>query len=238
MGRTEKTAEKMKMLVLLTIVLHLLHSSVGLTVTELHDKYWTIFPKTGNRNSASHLWSSYVVNQVWGTHTKEEIYKLFAGFCPISGSIVRPSRWSKWNDLKIKKATNTNAEELGSVHVCCWPCICDIQQFVKTDYMWINTKTGWEYFKMFVIGDPCLNPSKIPREASELTCKNGVLQGAMKSTNGHVVIGMVQSNDTPAENSAASAQQLERCDNRKKTGYKWGMGKIFVDIAKINPIET
>ena len=89
--------------------------------------------------------------RVWGTHTKEEISKLFASFCPVSGSIVRPSTYSKWHNLKVRKATN-NVEGLASVHVCCWPCVCDIQQFVKTDNMWIYTKNGWIYPKMYVIG--------------------------------------------------------------------------------------
>ena len=87
---------------------------------------------------------------------------------------------------------------------------------------------------LFPTGDPCIKPEKIPRAASELTCKNGVLQGATKSTNGYVVIGIVQSNDTPAQNFAESTKQ--QCEDRKKTGYRYGMGKIFLNVASINPI--
>jgi len=222
----------MKYLVSLFVVCYLSQISSGLTVKELHDAYWQVFPKTYNRNSASHLWSTYVINKVWGTHTKEQIYNLFAGFCPISGSIVRPSRYSKWNDLQLQSIFGGSMK--ASVNVCCWPCICDLQQFVKVDNVWIYTKNGWHSFLALVIGDPCINPEKIPKAASELTCTNGVLKGASKSAHGHIIIGLVQSNETPAANTATSKQQ--QCDNRKKNGYKWGMGKIFVEIASINPI--
>jgi len=208
-----------------------------LTVEELHGAYEEIFPKTKNRNSASHLWSTYVIHKVWGTHTVDEIYKLFAAFCPISGSIVRPSKYSKYNNLQVKSAVTGKIGQ-ASVNVCCWPCVCDIQQFVKTDYIWIWTKDRWHYFQAYVIGDPCINPGKIPREASELTCRNGILQGVTKSAHGHVVIGIVQPNDTPAESSASSKDMQKRCYDRKKNGYKWGMGKIFVEIASINPIPS
>jgi len=222
----------MKLLISFIVVCFVALNCDGLTVKQLHDAYWTVFPKTKNRNAASHLWSSYVINKVSGTHTKEQIYKLFGAFCPISGSIVTPSKYSKWNNLQLRDLSG-NVEK-GSVHVCCWPCICDLQQFVHTDELKISTKNGMHSFTALVIGDPCIKPEKIPRAASELTCKNGVLQGATKSKNGHIVIGLVQPNDTPAQFSATSKKQ--QCDNRKKNGYRWGMGKIFVNVASINPI--
>ena len=57
----------MKKLICLTIVsfiaLSIVKSVDSLTVNQLHAKYFEIFPRTGNRNAASHLWSSYVLNR-------------------------------------------------------------------------------------------------------------------------------------------------------------------------------
>ena len=46
--------------------------------------------------------------------TTEEIYNLFGGFCPISGSPVRPSAWSKWGSIPFKKASNTAQSTTGN----------------------------------------------------------------------------------------------------------------------------
>ena len=95
-------------------------------------------------------------------HTEDEIYKLFSSFCPVSGSIVTPTpSWNLWTGLNVKKAASLAsdpywAEQIpknGSVYTCCWPCICDIQEFVKVDTLWIKTKdNGWKLFPVLVIG--------------------------------------------------------------------------------------
>merc|ERR1712107_564644 len=71
-----------------------------------------------------------------------EIHNLFGGFCPISGSPVRPSAWSKWGSIPFKKASNTGQSTTGSVSVCCWPCVCDLQEFVKADTLEVETREG------------------------------------------------------------------------------------------------
>ena len=86
------------------------------------------------------------------TATEAEVYKWFSGFCPVSGSPVSGSYWRTWTDLKVKKATNVNEETTATVNVCCWPCICDIQQFVRVDTLKINTKNGLKEFPVLVIG--------------------------------------------------------------------------------------
>ena len=91
-------------------------------------------------------------------------------------------------------------------------------------------------FFSFLIGDPCVNSSKIPSSAPELYCKNNVLQGATLSANGHVVIGMLQPSTAPAKMKAEKYEQ--KCDSRRKNNYKWGMGKIFVRVTSINPINS
>lgn len=217
--------------------------SLALTIRELHDAYWQVFPRTGNRNAASHIWTTYVINKVTITpHTEDEIYKLFSSFCPVSGSIVTPTpSWNLWSGLNVKESSrpwwNPYQIELptaGSVYTCCWPCICDIQEFVKVDTLKINTKDkGEKLFPVLVIGDPCIDQSRIPQEASELECKNNVLQKTTKSTGGHIVIGMLQK-ATYSVNTAQSKQT--QCDNRRLNNYQWGMGKIFLKVASINPV--
>jgi len=218
--------------------------SLALTIRELHDAYWQIFPRTGNRNAASHIWSTYVIDKVTKTpHTEDEIYKLFSGFCPVSGSIVTPTpSWNLWTGLNVKKAASLAsdpywAEQIpknGSVYTCCWPCICDIQEFVKVDTLKINTRDKGEIlFPVLVIGDPCIDESRIPQEASELKCNNRVLEKTTLSRGGHIVIGMLQK-ATYSVNTAQSKQA--QCDNRRLNNYQWGMGKIFLKVAQINPV--
>ena len=84
--------------------------------------------------------------------TTEEIRNLFGGFCPISGSPVRPSAWSKWGSIPFKKASNTAQTITGSVSVCCWPCVCDLQEFVKADTLEVETREGRTTFDVLVIG--------------------------------------------------------------------------------------
>merc|ERR1719295_99087 len=104
-------------------MMSLIPFSSSLTVSELHGNYHEIFHRSGNRNAASHLWASYILDRST-SFTSEEITNLFGGFCPISGSPVRPSAQSI----------------TGSVSVCCWPCVCDLQEFVKADTLEVDTR--------------------------------------------------------------------------------------------------
>ena len=66
----------------------------------LSTQHFTLFTKIHSLRSTS--------------FTTEEIYNLFGGFCPISGSPVRPSAWSKWGSIPFKKASNTGQSTTGS----------------------------------------------------------------------------------------------------------------------------
>ena len=61
----------------------------GNTVDALHDEYYDIFPKSNNRNAASHLWSSFVLRRSLQLKPSQ-IRELMSGFCSVSGSPVRP----------------------------------------------------------------------------------------------------------------------------------------------------
>ena len=45
------------------IMMSLIPFSSSLTVSELHGKYHEIFHRSGNRNAASHLWASYILDR-------------------------------------------------------------------------------------------------------------------------------------------------------------------------------
>merc|ERR1712156_172888 len=214
-------------------LIFILHQTLSLTVNELHGKYYEIFSRAHNRNAASHLWASYILDRST-TFSASEIRELFGGFCPISGSPVRPSNRNLWTNIQFKKASNPSQTESGNVHVCCWPCVCDLQEFVKTDTLDVDTKYGRTSFDVLVIGDPCVHPERIPSRAPEVYCQNGKLAGATRSTNDHIVIGMLQTE----ENSRNQASRISnRCSRRKNQGYRSGMGTIFVEVASINPIN-
>merc|ERR1711973_1081423 len=207
----------------------IVNQTFSLTVNELHGKYYEIFSRAHNRNAASHLWASYILNRS-SSFSASEIRELFGGFCPVSGSPVRPSNRNLWTNIQFKKASNPSQSEFGNVHVCCWPCVCDLQEFVKTDTLEVDTKYGRTSFHVLVIGDPCVHPERIPSRAPEVYCQNGRLVGATRSTNDHIVIGMLQSGGGYNQASQIS----NRCQRRKNQGYRSGMGRIFVEVASIN----
>merc|ERR1712079_380653 len=127
-----------------SLLIFIVNQTFSLTVNELHGKYYQIFSRAHNRNAASHLWASYVLDRST-TFSASEIRELFGGFCPVSGSS----------------------------HVCCWPCVCDLQEFVKADTLEVDTKYGRTTFDVLVIGDPCVHPERIPSRAPEVYCQNG-----------------------------------------------------------------
>lgn len=64
------------------------------TVQDLHREYHNIF-KNGNRNAASHLWASFILDR--SVHLKESTLEyMFAGFCAVSGSPVNPSDFNRY----------------------------------------------------------------------------------------------------------------------------------------------
>ena len=61
---------------------------------ELHQRYSEIF-RYGNRNAASHLWTSYILDRASVTPAAQ-IELLFSGFCAVSGSPVYPSDYKRY----------------------------------------------------------------------------------------------------------------------------------------------
>ena len=59
------------------------------SVQDLHREYGNIF-RHGNRNAASHLWSTFLFDRQ-ASMTAESLEMMFSGFCAVSGSPTRPS---------------------------------------------------------------------------------------------------------------------------------------------------
>merc|ERR1719230_197841 len=64
-------------------------STVLNTINDLWNQCSNIF-RRGNRNAASHLWSSFLLDRSHH-YTDEKFVELFQGFCGVSGSPVTPS---------------------------------------------------------------------------------------------------------------------------------------------------
>merc|ERR1712086_160572 len=94
----------------------------------------------------------------------------------------------------------------GFMYYCCWPCVCDTQDFIKVDTKTVETLDGPRQFHFAVLGNPCDNPQELKkpfvqpfdrrettleREAMEVRCgPNGELEGATLSDHGYTIINM------------------------------------------------
>jgi len=179
-------------------------SSSNPAVTDLHNEYNNIF-RYGNRNAASHLWATFLLQRA-SQMTVSRLEFFFQGFCSVSGSPVRPSDYTRYRVTLPK--VKTNSKITGFMYYCCWPCICDTQDFIRVDTLTITDKDGVATKQNFaVIGNPCDDPSKLhepfvqpfygmrsttlAETAVEVRCGDGgVLEGATVSDNGYIIIGM------------------------------------------------
>merc|ERR1712032_1227206 len=133
----------------------------GSTIRDLRAEYGNIF-RRGNRNAASHLWSSFLLQRS-KQMTPERLETLFTGFCAVSGSPVSPNPYSRYK-MVLDRVDGT--EVTGFTYYCCWPCVCDTQDFIRVDTLTVPTAEGPKQYQFLVIGDPCLDPqASIPWEA-------------------------------------------------------------------------
>merc|ERR1711920_308188 len=94
----------------------------------------------------------------------------------------------------------------GFMHYCCWPCVCDTQDFIRVDTRNVTTADGPRTYHFAVIGNPCDHPEELTRpfddpfgrgqsllqhDAPEVRCNNGVLEGAPLSDHGYIIIAML-----------------------------------------------
>jgi hypothetical protein len=69
------------------------------SVRQLHNAYNDIF-KTRNRNAASHLWISYLLERA-PTMTSAELQLALTGFCAVSGSPVTPHDYNRRGCVRL-----------------------------------------------------------------------------------------------------------------------------------------
>lgn len=172
------------------------------TVQDLHKEYQNIF-RYGNRNAASHLWATFLLQRAHQmSDTKLQL--MFSGFCAVSGSPVRPSDYGRYQ-LSLP-AVNQGGNEVGFMYYCCWPCVCDTQDFIRVDTKTVTTSEGTKKYRFAVIGNPCDHPEQLKesfvqpfgsrtttleREAIEVRCgSDGELVGATLSDHGYVIISL------------------------------------------------
>lgn len=225
----------------------------------MQQQYNAIFAPSLNRNAASHLWAEYILSRRQEL-SHEEMVEMFTGFCPVSGSTLPVAGATPFRS-KLPLATDSSSHATGFTYHCCWPCICDTTDLLKVDYKTFADKTGTNKTHAFVvIGNPCAsNPPTcmttssasleecMPEEAPAVVCnKEGELTKAMKSDGGHIIIGMYfveGSQITPVNYVDYETQAMQdgktikaACEKRREAGYNSGMGAIFQQVARINPI--
>ena len=102
----------------------------------------------------------------------------------------------------------------------------------------VSDRITYQFLNHFPsLGNPCAHPERIPSQAPEVHCENGELVGATKSDNGYIIIGMLQSREFQRSRGYYEASMISsRCQNRARQGYRSGMGRIFIEVASINPI--
>lgn len=240
-----------RFLLLATVSLWTSHSSGAppQSISDLVSHYEEIF-KSGNRNAASHLWTSFILKNS-KTYTPKQLETLFRGYCPISGSPLPDEPRTRFY-VNLSDAV-TGREHWGITHHCCWPCICDEQTAVKTDTKTIDTSSGPVEYRFLVIGDPCLDAKKLDArftdpfsgknvtlkdEAPEVRCKGGHLAGAVFSDHGHPILGMFFSKDDVLKAPYTKASEMAgKCNARKEQGYNSGMGAIFLKVAGITSLS-
>eukprot|EP00966_Prymnesium_polylepis_P007046 162511-Prymnesium_polylepis.1 len=104
-------------------------------VRDLHREYGNVF-KVGNRNAASHLWSSFILERA-PTMTHERFELMASGYCAISGSPVTPSDYTRYQ-LTLPLVSGKGSRT-GYMYYCCWPCVCDTQDFIRVDTKNVTT---------------------------------------------------------------------------------------------------
>merc|ERR1711966_26079 len=203
----------------------------GTTIRDLWAEYGNIF-RHGNRNAASHLWSAFLLDRAPGVST-QQFNDLAGGYCAVSGSPVSPMGSTRY---RMTLDAVTGERVTGIVYYCCWPCVCDTQDFIKIDTKTVTTAEGSSVHRFMVIGNPCNKKGAIPLEAPEVRCGvNGELIGAPMSDHGYVILAKFFEDDGNPANEDTLFEG--HCAERKRMGYNSGMGEIFRKVAGISKIE-
>jgi hypothetical protein len=153
--------------------------------------------------------------------------------------------------MRLDRVDGTG-KQVGFMYYCCWPCVCDTEDFIRVDTKTVRTRDGPREYNVAVIGNPCDRPEELTRpfvqpfdgrqttiaaSAAEVRCgPQGRLESAIMSDNGYVILSLFfdASKDT---GGLANDEFKDMCEDRKNHGYNSGMGEIFRRVAAISPIE-
>jgi hypothetical protein len=220
----------------------------------VNTEYANIFPEK-NRNAAAHRWFNYLYEHAEAGGTFDPDFATLNKFyCPVSGS---PTNGGNLAPVELPSVTGGKKE--GAFSFCCSPCFCDLQDFVQVDTITVSGTT----YDVLVIGDPCTNADiirddglldvpfadpwnpdttdNLAESANDVRCEKDdttdtySLQGATKSDNGYIVIGLLH---LSSDATVADLSNEMDCANREASGYVGGMGDIFRKVAEQNPIST
>merc|ERR1711865_696291 len=128
----------------------------------------------------------------------EKFTYMNSGFCAVSGSPVQPQDRTRY---RLTLDFVAGGKRTGYMYYCCWPCVCDTQDFIKVDTKTITLMNGeTRQYHFAVLGNPCEHPEEltkpftqpfgrgettIKQEAAEVRCDaNGNLTGAYLSDHG------------------------------------------------------
>lgn len=220
----------------------------GNSIEDLHQEYYNIF-KYGNRNAASHLWSKFIIDRA-SQMTPEKFISMFTGFCAVSGSPTSPQDRTRY---RLNLDLVGGGKRRGYMYYCCWPCVCDTQDFIKVDTKSITMLNGEvRQYHFAVLGNPCERPEELTRpffdafdrgqttiaqQAAEVRCNAaGQLEGAYLSDHGYVIINMFFDED-PSQRAMDESMFAQMCTDRANAGYNSGMGEIFRKVAAITPVK-
>merc|ERR1711865_1331998 len=171
-----------------------------------------------NRNAASHLWSAFLMDHA-ATMPLDRYNQLSAGYCAVSGSPVTPQQRTRY---RMTLDSVTGGRVTGIVYYCCWPFVCDTQDFIKIDTKTITTAEGSSVHRFMVIGNPCKQANRIPSEAPEVRCSaQGELIGAPVSDNGYIILAKFFDDDGLEANDDTALQDIVSSGRMPATTVAW-----------------
>tara|TARA_Y100000389_G_C17446280_1_gene511819 strand:- start:983 stop:2254 length:1272 start_codon:yes stop_codon:yes gene_type:complete len=206
---------------------------------KLMDDFQTIFPDR-NRNAGGVQFYHHIVTNMNPTIAEFKEYNKL--YCGVSGSPIDPGRSQRFNNLVVKDLSDNLI--YGKYYRCCWPCVCDIMKYVKTEEYTVSLSDGEYTHNVLTINDPCINSSEIPSEVTSFTCSNNNTTNGIRSNSGRLIIGVLFDpepyDETNTEMKNKSDENNETCRERNNTDpddLQGGMGDIFVKLSLIGSTE-
>lgn len=138
--------------------------------------------------------------------TAARFEELSTGYCAVSGSPVQASDHTRYL-LRLPSVEGGGKMVQGFMYYCCWPCVCDTQDFIRIDTTNVTLAGGeTRRYHVAVLGNPCDNAdalykpfmqpfgqgqTTLAQSAAEVRCDpNGNLIGAFLSDHGYPIISL------------------------------------------------